>query len=130
MSLTYLPDFTLDRDYIRLHIGDTQVDAGPRPDKRNYSDDEIAAVLDAEDDRRNGAVAGMFEILSAEWRSYALRERKDDVEFDAKGVADGYAKEAAKWRDKPGGSSDAEASLAIVNLTRTDAWTSDGAEYS
>ena len=130
MTFTYTPDFTTDRDNIRLHIGDTQSGKGPRPDKRNFSDEEIAAILSDEDGRRNGAIAGLFEILTAEWRAYALSEKKDDVDFDAKGVADGYAKEAERWRKKPGGSPEAAASLAVVNLTRVDAWTSGGAEYS
>lgn len=134
MAFTYDQALTTDRDNIRLRIGDTvekgDTGGGPRPDRRNFTDAEIAAVLTDEDDRRNGAIAALFEILANEWQAFALSERKDDVQFDAKEVADGYAKRAAFWRKKPGGSPDEAASLAIVNLTRTDAWTGSTAEYS
>lgn len=121
----YDDDFGADRDKVRFNIGDTQQNAGPRPDKRNFSDEEIAFALDEEDDRINGASAFLFEILASEWASYRLSERKGETQFDAKELADYYATLAAFWRKKPGGASEAELSGGLITITRTDAYTDD-----
>lgn len=105
MTFTYGSDFTVDRDLIRTNVGDTNENAGPRPDKRNFSDEEIAGILTIET-YTNAATARLFEILAAEWTPYALRERKDDVEYDAKGLPEQYNELAAKWRAKENGGDD------------------------
>jgi len=123
MTFTCIPDFATDRDNIRLRIGDTQFDAGPRPDRRNFSDEEIAQILSDEGATRNAAIAGIFEILTNEWAAYALSEREGEVQFDAKVLADEFRKQAKIWRLKPGGSSEAERSDGLILITRTDAYT-------
>lgn len=125
MAFTYSDSTlsTVSRDAIRLHIADTVSAKGPRPDKRNFSDAEIAFFLSEEDDRINGAVARAFEVLASEWSSFALSEREGDLAFDAKEVAENYRKQAALWRKKPGGGSDVLLGGGIVTLERTDAYT-------
>ena len=122
MAFTYADTLLTSRDSIRLHIADTVSAKGPRPDKRNFSDAEIAFFLSQEDDRVNGAIAHAFEVLASEWSSYALAEKEGDVDFDAKEVADNYRIQAAFWRKKPGGGSDVELSGGVVTLERTDAY--------
>jgi hypothetical protein len=123
MAFTYSDALTTDREKIRLRIGDTQTDAGPRPDKRNFSDAEITFILSEEDSRVNGAIAHAFEILTSEWTAYAISEKEGEVNFDAKSVADEFRKRAERWRKKPGGADEAEGSGGLVTLTREDAYT-------
>ena len=105
MAITYLDALSTDRDKVRLQIGDTQQDAGPRPDKRNFSDAEISFFV-SDEGSVNGAIAKAFEILVAEWTPYALSEREADVAYDAKELVDKYRILAKEWRDKTGGGAD------------------------
>lgn len=131
MAFTYLPSLLTSRDQIRLRIGDTVANAGPRPDKRNFADEELAYILADEGDRLNGAIAQAFEILTSEWSAYAINERDDSVQMDATAVANEYRKQANAYRSKPGGSSTVNRSSSIIQFTRNDAY-SDAAtnEYS
>lgn len=129
MAFTYSDALTADADKVRLAIGDTVENSGPRPDKRNFSDNEISYFLTVEDDRANGAIAYAFEHLASEWTAYALSEREGEAQFDAKAVAGEYRKQAQTWRDKPGGAATEDKSQMIVSLTRTDAYTGDVSEY-
>ncbi len=123
MAFTYNEDFTTDRDQVRLKTGDTQADAGPRPDKRNFSDAEIVQVLSEESAEVNGAIANIFEILANEWAAWAIQEREGEISMDAKEVAKTFRKQAAFWRAKPGGASEAERSPSLVTMTRVDSYT-------
>lgn len=132
MTVTYSTALTLDRDKIRLRIGDTVSGKGPRPQvgtNSNFDDAEITFVL-TEESTVNASIAHFFEILANEWSSYALSEREGETNFDAKEVAENYRKQAAIWRAKPGGASEAERSGNLITLTRTDAWTTSESEYS
>lgn len=122
MGITYRDSLTTDRDKIRLRIGDTQQDAGPRPDKRNFSDDEIKFILSEEGSVVTAAVAHCFEILQSEWSSYALLEREGDIQFSAISTSNRFGDLAELWRAKPGGSAEAEASGGLVTLKRQDAY--------
>lgn len=125
MSFTYSDALTAVGSKIRLAIGDTVENKGPRPDKRNYTDNEIAYFYAAEDDRLNGAIANAYEHLAAEWTAYALSEREGNVSIDATKVADLYTSRAILWRAKPGGASTVARSGFAATLTRTDAYTDD-----
>ncbi len=129
MTFTYADALSTDRDKIRLRIGDTQADEGPRPDRRNFSDGEIDFVL-TEETTITACIAHCFEILRDEWTPFALSERAKDATFDAKGVADNFASLALFWRAKPGGTPDATAAPAYVTLEREDAYTVTSGEYS
>ena len=123
MTFTYTPDFTTNRDNIRLRTGDTQTDAGPRPDKRNFSDEEITQILSDEGATVNAAIASCFEILANEWSAWAMSERRGEAQFDAKEVADKFSKQAVFWRKKPGGSTEANLASSVITLEREDAYT-------
>lgn len=101
MAFTY--DLTTDRGVVRFNIGDTVENAGPRPDKRNYSDAEIDYLTAAETAGIAAATALGFEILASEWGAYAIQEREGEVSFDAKEVIDKFFDLANYWRNKPGG---------------------------
>lgn len=102
MAFTYSDALIEDRDKVRLKIGDTVSGAGPRPDKRNFSNEEIAFFLDDEG-AVNAAIAAAFETLAGEWAAWALVDREGEVEIDAKEVAAGYREQAKTYRKKPGG---------------------------
>jgi hypothetical protein len=97
MFLTY--SLSTSRGKVRFFLGDTVIDRGPRPDKRNFTDEEIDYLLTAAGSLTKAVAAG-FEILASEWTSYNLSEREGDVDFDAKGLADVYAKRAREWQTK------------------------------
>lgn len=122
MTFNYSDTLTSDQDKIRFRIGDTQANAGPRPDRRNYSNEEIAFIL-TEETEVNASIAHCFEILSSEWTSFSLSETGAQASFNAKGVADEYSDLASEWRKKPGGASDAERSVSLVTLEREDEYT-------
>lgn len=102
MAFTYLEALTEDRDKVRFRIGDTQEDAGPRPDKRNFSDDEITFLL-TDEGNVVGAIGQAFEVLANEWESYSIEEKEGEVSFDAKEKAQDYDRRAAKYPHKSGG---------------------------
>lgn len=122
MAFTYDATLATDLSNVRFYTGDTQENAGPRPDKRNFTDAEVGFALTAEDDRINGAVAHLFEVLANEWISYSLSEKEGDRDFDAKELYDYYNQQAAFWRKKPGGEALTGLPDAIVDLDRTDAY--------
>lgn len=104
----YDPNLATDLSYVRFKIGDTQENTGPeqggpRPDKRNFSDEEITAII-TDEGHKVAAIAGLFEVLANEWSAWALSEKEGEVSIDAKAIADMYAKRAAFWRKKPNGS--------------------------
>lgn len=130
MAFTYSDALTTDASKVRLAIGDTVQNTGPRPDGRNFTDNEIGYFLTIEDDRVNGATAYAFEHLASEWTAYAISEREGEAQYDAKAVATQYSKQAALWRGKPGGDDDAGRSQIAVVLTRADAYTDQNSEYT
>lgn len=101
MAFTY--DLTTDRGIIRFNLSDTVENAGPRPDKRNYSDAEIDYLIATETAGTTAATALGFETLASEWGAYTISEREGEVSFDAKEVSDQYFDLAKYWRGKPGG---------------------------
>lgn len=114
MAFTY--DLTTNAGHIRLNIGDTVENTGPRPDKRNFSDAEIAFMY-SEEGHVVSATAYAFEILAGEWQSYSLREKEDTNEFDAKELADKYWNLANMWRRKPnGGDSSGSLQAGVISL--------------
>ncbi len=102
MTFSYSDALTTDRDKVRLRIGDTQRDAGPRPDKRNFSDEEISFLL-TDEGNVVGAIGQAFEVLANEWESFSISERLGEVNYDAKEKAQDYDRRAAKYPHKSGG---------------------------
>lgn len=101
MAFTY--DLTTNRGKVRLNLGDTVANSGPRPDKRNFTDAEIDHFISTETAGNTAATALGFEILASEWTAYALSERTGEGSFDAKEVSKQYLDIAQEWRSKPDG---------------------------
>jgi hypothetical protein len=101
MAFTY--NLATNRGVVRFNIGDTVENSGPRPDKRNFSDEEIDYLISTETEGNTAATALGFETLASEWAAYTLSEREGEVSFDAKEVSDQYLSIAQEWRNKPGG---------------------------
>lgn len=112
MAFTY--DLTTDRGKVRFDLGDTVANSGPRPDKRNFTDDEIDHLIDTETAGNTAAAAFGFEILASEWTAYAISEREGEVSFDAKEVSDRYLTIAQDRRSKPDGGTGGRSLLAGV----------------
>lgn len=130
MSFTYSDVLSTTTSIIRFSIGDTAQDSGPRPARANFSDNEIAYTFANEGSTINAAVAGLFEILAAEWAGYAMSESNGDKSRNASGTSEQYRLLAAQWRAKPGGSSVVNRSQSVATLTRTDAYTDNGSDYT
>lgn len=101
--MAFTNDLTTARGVVRFNIGDTVENAGPRPDKRNFSDAEIDYLIATETVGNTAASALGFETLASEWGAYTISEREGEVSFDAKAVSDQYFDLANYWRNKPGG---------------------------
>jgi hypothetical protein len=115
MAFTY--DLTTDRGIVRLNLGDTVENSGPRPDKRNFSDEEIDYLLSTETEGTTAATALGFEILANEWAAYTIAEREGEVSFDAKEVSDQYLQIASEWRNRPGGGTGGKSlSAGVITL--------------
>lgn len=115
--MAFTNDLTTNRGKVRLNIGDTVVNAGPRPDKRNYADNEIDHFIDTETEGNTAATAFAFEILANEWAAYTISEREGEVSFDAKEVSDQYLDIANEWRNKPdGGTGGRSLSAGVLTL--------------
>lgn len=101
MAFTY--NLTTNLGKVRLNLGDTVENSGPRPDKRNFADAEVEHFISTETAGNTAATAFGFEILASEWGSYAISEREGEVSFDAKEVSEQYLDIAQEWRNKPDG---------------------------
>lgn len=86
---------------IRLRVGDTIENRGPRPgllSTTNFSDEEILSFYADEGSNRQRAAAGILEALASEWGKRA-GFRKTGPESEDGRQAEFYTKEAAKLRD-------------------------------
>ena len=97
MAFTY--DVSTSLGQLRLAIGDTKLNEGPRPDGTNYSDVELGIFLTpviAAGYAYGRAVPQMLRLLAVEWSN---RASVTIGEFSANyaTVADNYRKRAADW---------------------------------
>ena len=100
MTLTYVGDYSTDREKVRFHIADTAASAGPRPADANYTD-ELLDPLISEAGTWQVAVAQMFDALASEWSQYASTQ-VGPRRVDYTQIAMAYAKRAKTWRDDYG----------------------------
>lgn len=98
MAFTY--DLTTDAGKLRLEIGDTAEDNGPRPNNANFSDEEIAHFL-SEEGTTGRAAARCCEVLAREWSRKAGSERLGPRSF-ARNQSDAYQKQADLLRAQHG----------------------------
>lgn len=75
MSFTFVlssDDYAVHRrSLLRLLIGDTTENDGPRPNRANFQDDELDAFVLLEADNLDRASARAIEALAAQWARYA-----------------------------------------------------------
>jgi hypothetical protein len=121
MTYTYNSTLADDRDKIRLRIGDTTENNGPRPGGGNFSDEEIAGVL-SDEGSVNTTIAALYEILAAQWASYVDTEMGDRDERLSQ-VADRYQKLAKQYRADYGYAT--TSGFATGFTTRVDGYSDD-----
>jgi hypothetical protein len=100
MAFTYDDSLSTDRDKVRRWLGDVTENSGPLPDDSNFSDNEIAGLIDAEGTWQRAVAAG-FEALASAWRRYPSF-KADGLSLSRSDIADGYAEQAVEWREKYG----------------------------
>jgi len=121
MAVTYDDELATDRDRVRFNLHDTVSGSGPQPDSGNFTDNEIAGIISLEGSWQK-AVASGFEVLAAAWRRYTdtqVGPRREMYHL----IANGYAKDAERWRDRYGDTGGGTFSSAWV--TRVDAYSDD-----
>ena len=99
MTFTYVGDLSTNLDKARFFLGDTVQNSGPRPDKRNFSDEEIGAIITLASVLTKG-IALCFQALASEWTAYANMQREENLWFDARETADKFLKLAKDWQTK------------------------------
>jgi hypothetical protein len=119
MSFSYNDELLTDPDRVRFQLDDTVYESGPRPQGRNFSDEEISALVDAEGNWQRAVAAG-FEALASAWQRFPSFAT-DALRLDRTAIADGYREQAAKWR-KQYGRRGGVGSAAVI---RVDAYSDD-----
>jgi len=117
MAFTY--DLNEDLGKLRLQIGDSILDVGPRPGQANFSDAELTATL-TEEGTVEAAAAHMFEILAREWSSQPAEVEIGPRTEIYRGVVDNFQDMATNLREAIAGTT-ADAAYAVP-LERTDAY--------
>jgi hypothetical protein len=100
MAFTYSETMTAARDRVRFYINDTILNNGPKPNKQNFSDAEIDAMLEFEG-HWGRAIAACFEALSGAWA------KETDVSFSDQSYgrstpSQQFAAQAGVWRVRYG----------------------------
>jgi hypothetical protein len=119
MAFTYDDSLSTDRDRVRRWLGDVTEDSGPLPDDSNFSDNEIAGLIDAEGTWQRAVAAG-FELLASMWRRYPSF-KADGLSLSRSDIADGYAEQAAEWREKYGRTK----GVNVAGIIKTDGYSDD-----
>lgn len=96
-DLTHEDATIASRSEVRLLVGDTQQDAGPRPGDRNYSDTEIDYFLAQEAGHIQRAAALCLETLASEWAKEAQKQALGPASSEAR-QASAFAERAAALR--------------------------------
>lgn len=121
MTFTYAGSLATDKEKVRFHIGDTELDAGPLPEDHNFSDEEITALITLEGNWQR-ATAACFEALANAWAKHA-NFSADGVRVDQGKTADHYRERAKQWRRDAG--SGAVTQTGAVAMTRIDGYSDD-----
>ena len=119
MAFTYLGTLATDRDKARFYLQDTVENSGPKPSGGNFTDAELDGLITVEGSWQRAVAAG-FEALAAIWRT-RYDFASEGQSFRRSGVAEGFAKDAAKWRLDFGGTAQTSDSA----VTRIDAYSDD-----
>jgi hypothetical protein len=124
---TYETSLATSKDRVRFQIGDTDPEAGPRPDSKTFSNEEIEAVIALEGTWQR-AVAALFEVLAAEWRQHPTFSA-DQYSISNSHISRGYRDEADAWRKQYGYAGEPVAAggskVKSVSPVRVDAYSDD-----
>ena len=101
---------------LRLEIGDTEENAGPRPRNQNFSDAELQLLLDREGDTMRAAAAAC-ETLARQWARVASAQ-VGQLRNDYNHVSETYRQQAQDLRAQYGGG----ASGIAVAVERSDGY--------
>ncbi len=116
MTFSYDPSTPV--GFVRLQIGDTIGGKGPRPDLRNFSDEEISVVLAGADNNVDGAVAMLLRALANEWSvvpDSTVGPRKEAFSQ----VSDSLSKRSEEADDKAGSAG----TSFVTGFKRVDGYT-------
>ena len=122
MTFTYAGALATEAEEIRLAIGDTQENDGPRPysdSASNFSDAEVAYAL-SEEGSVGKAAAYLCEVLAREWASEAGTTKLADFSLASQQAAM-YRNLAADLRRKHGGGR----RVTQATITRVDGFSDD-----
>lgn len=114
MTFTY--DITTDRGKVRLALGDSVENAGPRPRKTNFSDTEIDYFLTTQSNGINKSVAMGLDVLGNEWLSYSIAEKEGEIDYDAKDLAESFFARAKDLAGTPDDGTIGSLSAGVVTL--------------
>lgn len=98
--ITYVGTLLTDLDKVRFAIGDTVVNAGPKPADVNFTDAELSALVTLEGTWQR-ATAAAFENLAALWTKHVTFSA-GDMSASQSDVAAMYVELAKTWRMKWG----------------------------
>lgn len=110
-DITSIDQSIKDRSRIRMLIGDTQENAGPRPDSRNFNDTEIDTFLALESGSIQRAAAAALETLASEWAGRASKQSLGPTSIEAT-QASHYRQQAAEFRRAYGHTADSKSAGA------------------
>ena len=123
MSFSYDVATTVGK--VRMWLGDTVSGSGPKPDGTNLSDEEIAALLEQENNHIGRTVAACCEMLANAWASVAtIRIGPRSEDFGA--VSEGWARRARQLRAQYGGA----AMVFSTSLNRNDGYAAAAEGYT
>lgn len=125
MTVTYDGSLSTDKDKVRFYLGDKVLEAGPRPDDANFSDEELTGLITVEGTWERAVAAG-FETLAAEWIRYPSFQA-DNFAISRSHIAKNYQAQAEYWRKRHGSTSlsDVFGSPGDSVITRVDAYSDD-----
>lgn len=117
MTFTYSGTLASDLDYIRFKIQDTVSGSGIKPNGGNFTDEEIAGLLDIEG-TANRTIAALYETLASLYANY-VDSRMDVRDEKLSQKAARFSALAKQWRDDYG---KATSGIRTSFVTRVDGY--------
>jgi len=100
VGFSYDTTLATDVDRLRFNVGDTVSGAGPKPDDGNFTDEELAGILESEGSIER-ATAYVCDALSIMWSRH-VSFTADGTQIALSDVSRRFAEQASLWRTKAG----------------------------
>jgi hypothetical protein len=97
MTFSYSPSLDTLVSEIRFYTGDTEENNGPRPGNKNYSDEELLALLTKNNDDVPTVAANVFDALATEWSKYAVSYTIGPRREELYRIANRYEAKSREW---------------------------------